>query len=230
MINVIVFIVLFILLITFLYVLRGNMHKIIKPNMRKYVFIIYFSLLLLFTAVFFFVQPNITTMENSVESPPFLYELIETENNKAELELYKVNEWDMTIKDDEIRLQVKYSDSYAHMYIPVVVIEDEAQHNEAHIVHYETPTVLDGVDISMYVNLPNIEVENGGIIAHVTGELHEQEFYSIQNPAVLGQFAPTEANNDTFFDLESGEVGLVVTVPKGTTIIADVDQFDVIKK
>lgn len=205
------------------------MHKIIKPKMRKFVLIIYFGLLLLFTAIFFFVQPNITTTTEHIDSPPFLYEMIQQGNDNQTLVSYKENEWDMAVKDGKIRLKVNYSGPYAHVYIPVVVIEDETKDNEAHIVHYETPTVLDGVDISSYVELPNIGVENSEIIANVTGKLYEHEFYSIQNTVVLRQFEPF-LKEDTFLNLDLGEVGLVLTVPKGTTIIADVDQFDVIKK
>lgn len=205
------------------------MHKIIKPKMRKFILIIYFGLLLLFTAIFFFVQPKITTTTEQVESPPFLYEMIQQGNQNQVLETYKKDEWDMNVKDGEIRLQVDYSGPYAQMYIPVVVIEDETKDNEAHIVHYETPTVLDGVDLSSYVELPKFEVGNSEITADVTGEIREYSFYSIQNTAVLRQFN-LSLREGTFFDLELGEVGLVLTVPKGTTIIADVDQFDVIKK
>lgn len=229
MINLIVFGVLFILFIIFLYILRSNMHKIIKPKMRKFVFIIYLGLLFLFTAIFFFVQPKITTMDERVESPPFLYEMIQYGNNNEELAPYKVNEWDIAVKDEQIRLQVSYTGPYNHMYIPVVVVEDETKDNEAHIVHYETPTILDGVDISSYVHLPSIEVGGSKVIANVDSEIYEHDFHSIQNTALLRQFEKS-TKEDTFFHMDTGEVALVMTVPKGTTIIADVDQFDVIKK
>lgn len=229
MINVIVFVVLFILAIIFLYSLRGNMHKIIKPRMRKFVFIIYLGLLLAFTVIFLFVQPQIATPNERAESPPFLYEMVEIENNDAELAPYKVNEWDIAVKDEKIRLQVGYAGPYVHMYIPVVVIEDETKDSEAHIVHYETPTILDGVDISSYVQLPDIEVADSEIIAHVNGEQYEHEFHSIQNTAVLRQFEE-KSEDDTFFDIDTGKMALVLTVPKGTTVIADVAQFDIIKK
>lgn len=229
MINAIVFIVLFILIIIFLFVLRGNMHKIIKPKMRKFVFVIYFGILLLFTVIFLFVQPNIKVSNERIDSQPILYEMIEEGPNKGELAPYKEDEWDIAVKDETIRLQVNYTGSYAHMYIPVVVVEDESKNAEAHIVHYETPTILDGVDISSYVQLPSFEVGNSEIIANVNGNQYEHEFYSIQNSAVLRQFEKTQ-DNDTFFDMDMGEVALVMTVPKGTTVIADVDQFDVIKK
>src|SRR5699024_5683367 len=150
------------------------MHKIIKPKMRKFVFMIYFGLLLVFTIIFFFVQPNITTMDERVESPPFLYEMIEDGNNNEDLAPYKVNEWDIAVTDEQVRLQVSYTGPYVHMYIPVVFVEDEKKNKEAHIVHYETPTILDGVDISPYVQLPEIEVGDSEITAKVNGRQYEQ--------------------------------------------------------
>lgn len=230
MINAIIFPVLFILLIIVLLNLRRNMHKIMKPHLRGRWLIGYLTLLVVLTIVFFIVQPQVIIPEQEVESAPMIYEVIYESDDFSSLESYKVNEWDILIEEENLRMQVMYTSHWVDAYIPVVVIEDETLVDRAHLVHYETTSSLNGIDISEYVPMPEIDVLDGHVVAKISEQFYaEHEFRSIQNDAILRQFTE-RSDESSFFDMTTGELALVVTVPKGTTLTADVNQFDLIRQ
>src|SRR5699024_8205317 len=135
--------------------------------------------------------------------------------------------WDMVNEEETIRLQVHYTGQYVDAYIPVLVNEDESKENEAHITHYATPSILNGIDISEYISLPEIEVGDSLIAAKVIGDIYEHDLHSIENETVLRQFQTNEEIGNSF-DMGTGETLIVLTIPKGTTIHANEDQFDIV--
>ena len=227
MINAIVYPVSVLIIIIMLIILRKNMHKIMAPNIRKVSLIIYLVFLAMITIVFFVVQPKLVMTDKQIEQPPAIFEIIHDQDELSMLEPFKKAEWDMQVVDDLIKLQASYSESW--MYIPVIVVEDKMKENEAHIVYYETPSILNGVDISSLIDMPDIEVVDYHIVVNIIDEMKEYEFHSIQHDAVLRQFQ-TGRQEGPLFDISEGEIAIVMTVPEGTTVVADVDQFDIIRK
>lgn len=229
MINVIIFPIVFILLMITLYMIRKNLHKIIRPNMRRNLLFTYLSLLVVVTIVFLIVQPRIIILEKEVDEQLYVFDLLHETDDFTALEPYKVKEWDIVVEEETIRLQAMHRGYAPNMYIPVVVIEDKEKEKEARIVHYETKSSLNGVDISSYIDLPIIDVKDSHVVAKVSGQMDEHEFRSIQNDAILRQFQQKETE-EAFFDLDLGELAIVMTVPTGTAVKADLEQFDVIRK
>src|SRR5699024_7288097 len=146
------------------------------------------SLLVVATIVFFIMQPKINMLDVTADNPPSIYDLIYEDGDLTMLESYELHNWDMVIEEETIRLQVHYTGQYVDAYIPVLVIEDESKENEAHITHYETPSILNGIDISEYISLPEIEVGDSLIAAKVIGDIYEHDLHSIENETVLRQF------------------------------------------
>lgn len=229
MINMIITPIIFLILIILFYLLRKNMHKVMRPHKRSKWLFAYLTLLFVIVTAFFMVQPKVVIPNIEIEDPPSIFDTIHEGNDYSVLESYKVNEWDFTVKEEQIRLQVKYTGHWMDTYIPVIVIEDDAKIDEAHVVHYATPSTLNGVDISSYVQLPEIDVKEGIVTATIFHHIPEHELRSIQNSTVLRQFDQTDEDTP-FFDMNTGELAIIMTIPKGTTIMADVDQFDIIRK
>lgn len=230
MINAIVYPASFLILIITLFMLRKNMHKIMRPGMRKNLLLSYLGLLVVLTIVFFIIQPQVKTPDKKLEQAPMILEIVHEADDFSILEPYKVNEWDIEVEEEDIRLQVMYTGHWVDTYIPVIVVEDATRQNEAHVVHYETASTLNGVDISSYIELPEIDVKKEHIVVKLPGDIYdEQEFRSIQNEGVLKQFKSKDSET-SYFDMDVGELVIVLTVPEGTTVTANVDQFDIIRK
>src|SRR5699024_715482 len=225
--NAIVYPVSVLIIIIMLIILRKNMHKIMAPNIRKVSLIIYLVFLAMITIVFFVVQPKLVMTDKQIEQPPAIFEIIHDQDELSMLEPFKKAEWDMKLVDDLIKLQASYSESW--MYIPVIVVEDKMRENEAHIVYYETPAILNGIDISSLIDMPDIEGVDHHIDVNIIDEMKEYEFHSIQHDAVLRQ-VQIGRQEGPLFDISEGEIAIVMTVPEGTTVVADVDQFDIIRK
>lgn len=229
MMNALIVPITFIFLMIMFYLLRKNMHKIMKPGFRNLLLGLYLLFLLTGTIVFFIIQPKINPTNLPVENPPSLLDIVYENGDLSFVEAYIVNEWNMAVEEDTVRLQVHYTGQYMDTYIPVVVREDDAMQEEAHVVHYETPSVLNGIDISEYISLPEVEVSDSLVAAKVEVGDYEHELHSVQNEAVLKQFTPDEEVGN-LFDFGTGETLIVMTVPRGTVVTANAEQFDIIRR
>ncbi|HZW68738.1 MAG TPA: hypothetical protein VFF20_09055 [Pseudogracilibacillus sp.] len=229
MMNTLIIPIVFIILMIMFYLLRKNMHKIMKPGFRTLLLGFYLLFLLTGTIVFFIIQPKINPTNLPVENPPSLLDIVYENGDLNVLEPYIIDEWDIAVEEDTVRLQVHYTGQYMDTYIPVVVREDDDMQEEAHVLHYETPSVMNGIDISNYMLLPEVEVSDSLVAARVEDRVYEHDLHSVQNEAVLKQFA-VDKEVGNLFDFGTGETLIVLTVPKGTVVTANVEQFDIIRR
>src|SRR5699024_2707513 len=219
MMNTLIIPIVFIILMIMFYLLRKNMHKIMKPGFRTLLLGFYLLFLLTGTIVFFIIQPKINPTNLPVENPPSLLDIVYENGDLNVLEPYIIDEWDIAVEEDTVRLQVHYTGQYMDTYIPVVVREDDDMQEEAHVLHYETPSVMNGIDISNYMLLPEVEVSDSLVAARVEDRVYEHDLHSVQNEAVLKQFA-VDKEVGNLFDFGTGETLIVLTVPKGTVVTA----------
>lgn len=228
MIHVIIWPISLFLLIVFVILFQRSFHKIIKPHLRKYVYFGYVSLLVMFSMVFFILQPERKISLNQTVRPPDIYEIVNEKDAIQLLEPYRQNEWDMKLNEGTVKLKVEYDERMTGTLIPVFVIEDETRNNAVHVAHYETPTLFENMDVSEHITLPNVEVVDENIIVDFSGVNDEHEFHVLENVLTLNQFT-NQRRNDLFYDLHIGEIALVLTVPKGTALTADFRHFHLVR-
>lgn len=220
----------FIVLIIVLGMLRSFAYERLNFRRRMYMLFVYVSLLTVLTVVFFFVQPRVELPQQVVEETPNVYDTIYEQANPSLLAPYEKDRWTIPIEEETIRLQVMYTGQFVEAHVPVVLHEVETDQAKAEVVVYETPSTLNSIDISAYVAQPSIRGEPGRLIAEMPRHYYGMlEFRSIQHTAFLRQFQEEESEVP-FFDMQVGGVVVVMTVPEGTTVMADVDQFDMIRK
>mgnify|MGYP001159196086 FL=1 len=222
-------IILVLLVLTFIIWLRKNLHRVLRPQLRKGIIGIYISVLFLMSLIFFVVQPDEITSKEKIDQPPSLFESMYEYKYMESLEEYKVESWEVPIEENTLRLQAIYEGYRLESFIPVIVTEVDREDEVAQVTYYETPSILNGYDFSDHIQLPTIEVKDSEVVARITGEPVEYEFQSIRHDAILQQFTETD-EGPTFLDFSIGEIGIVIEVPKETAIIADATQFDLIRR
>lgn len=214
-------------LIIFIILYRKNSHKLLKPKRWKYIFAGYLGLLLIFTIVYFIVQPQQQFYETVSAQPPSLAEIVYQDTALDLLQPYERNEWTFELTERSLKLKVEYNGRMIEPLIPVKVIEDESRQS-IQVVHYETPSLIEQYNVSEYITLPTVEVVDEEVIVNFTNVEHEYEFYAIENVLTLNQFTDISRNN-IFYDIHVGEIALVITVPKGTAINSDIRHFHIVK-
>lgn len=229
MINLFVWPIAILVFILLAIYVRKNMHKIMKPSIRKTLLISYISILSLASIGFFIIQPSIETLGEEIDEPPYLNDFLLSNVNFELIEPFKQGEWDIVAEDGKVRLNVTYNGNYIDAYVPVVIIEDETKTDTAHIVYYETPTVLNKTDISSYIDIAKADVSEEGVTIEFASVEDEYVFQAIHKDMVLYQFKDSPDEN-MFFDFYMGEMALVLYVPKGTAVVADLNHFDIIRK
>lgn len=229
MINMLIIPFAFILLVLVLFILRKNMHQILRPSLRGGLFFFYFGVLVMLTVLFFYLQPKLQVSEPAKTDHFFLKDFLYHEERLDQLDPYLNEQWRLAIEDKTIRLQAMFAGYSFNNSIPVVIFEDDSLDKEAAVFHYETPAQLNGVDLSEYIQPPHVEVAENTVIVKISGYMYEYELFSIRNNSFLQQF---EAQNEhiPFFDIQIGETALLIHVPKGTTVLANPDQFELINQ
>lgn len=228
MINLIIWPLVIFIVIMLIIFARRNMHKVMKPYQRKYFLLTYIGLLVIITVVFFIVQPQLVTTEHNNNRPPHVVDAFYETNVLELLEPYKINEWEIPIKDDVIKLTVSYDGYWADVNIPVLVVEDDSREGIAQITSYETPTMIENYDVSQQVQLPSVNIVDENIVIDFSGVEREYTFQAIKNIIPINQFSNISRNN-SFSHIHVGEIALIITVPKETAIRSDIQHFHIIK-
>lgn len=231
-----VFLLAFILMI-FLVVLARGIHKLLSRKLKWRILIVYVSVLVLATGAYFMLQPRFITQNNVVEKP-FIPDVLKQSNGGEIPQKYEVTSWEIALENQSLFLDTaakfdgvdfeEPTDLYVEsdVYIPVLVKQGEVE--KAHVTVYETPTTLKGIDISDHVAISTVDVTGNHVI--VTPTPHSTtNFHSIRNDVTLYQFSDRRSMLGIHYDLDIGEVGLVITVPKGTKVEADSEYFDIIE-
>src|SRR5690625_3763624 len=116
-------IILVLLVLIFIIWLRKNLHRVLRPQLRKGIIGIYISVLFLMSLIFFVVQPDEITSKEKIEQPPSLFESMYEYKYMESLEEYKVESWEVPIEENTLRLQAIYEGYRLESFIPVIVTE-----------------------------------------------------------------------------------------------------------
>lgn len=230
----------FIVIMILLFIFSKGLRELLNRKLKMRFMLIYISILVLATGIYFFMQPKFTAHNKVVERDPSMYELLEQWNNVEFPGKYEEKSWEVTLENQTVFLEVdeelfridaeiSYDDEVYyenHVYIPVLVKQGAV--DTAKVALYETPTTLAGIDISDYVEIPTVDVKENRVIV-APAEASVNEFYSIRNDMTLYQFSD-RSMLDLHYHVNIGEIGLVITLPTGTKVEANPDYFDIIWK
>ena len=230
MINLIVLPMVVLLLILLAIYVRKNMHIIIKPPYRKRLLLGYIAILMMATIGFFFIQSKVEIEEKVTEEPPYLYNLLDGEIDWNVLEPFKQQEWEINVKDEKITLDVQYNNSWVDIFIPVVIVEDTDRTDNAKIEYYQTPTLLNGYDISEHIDIVKPKVATSELVVHLNSQVDEYKFQSIQKDMLFYQFHRNFRKDMSIIDFYYGEKVFVLYVPVDTAVVGDFNHFDIIRK
>jgi len=229
LINLIIWPLVILIIIVVAVALRKNMHKIIKAKYRKQLLATYIALLLLMTVIYLFVQPKETTVTEKTDTSPYLLDMIDQSIDNTRLESYKAKEWTMPLSDNKLTIHVSSKGNKSEQIVPVFVMEDEQLTDMAVISHYETPSVLNNIDITK--DLPNIDVDvaEGDVLLYYPPLQGEYVYQAIHKDMVIYQFSG-QSDDDVYFDFYPGETALIMFVPERTVIAADLRHVEIIRK
>lgn len=229
MINLIVLPMVVLLLILLAIYVRKNIHIIIKPPYRKGLLLGYIAILMMATIGFFFIQSKVEIEGKVTEEPPYLYNLLNGKIDWNVLEPYKQQEWEIDVEDEKITLDVHYNNSWVDITIPVVIVEEADRADNAKIEYYQTPTLLNGYDISEHIDIVKPKVATSELVVHLNSLVDEYKFQSIQKDMLFYQFH-RNFRDMSIIDFYYGEKVFVLYVPVDTAVVGDFNHFDIIRK
>lgn len=231
MINVIVWPLILIIFIFLLVYVQRNVLKKLRVSRVWMILWVYIFVLFACTIAYIYVQPEkmIKSQTNNINDGWDLSSVLQQQNADVlhKIAPFKQGEWKVPMSKGNIRLEVDVSEEEPYgLYIPVLIIEQEKSGDEVQIFQYETPTLINHLDISDYVSLPKIRVEGNQIIVEDVYEVNEHELIALRYDMTLRQFTKTEEFQQ---DLQVGEMAIVLIVPEGKAVVADENYFDVLR-
>lgn len=208
---------------------RGKVQHDLKWKMIiGYIGILVFGMIIYFSIV----QPNFAANEQHTTSQnihDFLYEDEQMDELPSQ---YIIEEWTVSLEEGELHVVLGEGLYDSNFFVPIVVDERVDAENRAEITIYETPSLINGMDISNEIELADIQLKGSDIIVSAEDHFIELNYYSTQNEMTVTQFTKDKHGSllDIDFDLEIGEQVIAITIPKNTTLHVDEDLFHVVYK
>lgn len=218
------------LLVITLFVFIAKVTRLsIRVRFKWSYFVIYLAILILISPIFFAIQPKLKGNTEKIEHPPYMSEAAANADWNELLKPYKKEEWDVAFTDHSLKLQIAdYEEEILDLPITVIFIKDKLDEEKTKIELYETPTVLNGVDISEKIRIAEIDIKESTLNVRSVVDYQSTQFYSVQQDMTNYQFKD-DSMLDIYHDLQIGEIALVVYASANTKLIYDENYFFVIR-
>lgn len=218
----------FILLILCFLLWQRHFHKVVQPKQAFTFIVSYIGLLAVCAIIVLLLQPGHNVNEEPRAKPVNVLDMPSGTYTLRLLEPHVKKEWEMTLKGDAVKLTVKHNDRFNPTLIPVIVMEDETAAGTVNVKHYETPSVIAGVDVSGHIKLPDVIVEEGEIVVDFSRVHRSYDFRIVDHVFAWKQFTEDGLNGE-YYDIHIGDTVIGLKVPKGTAIASDIRHFHIVK-
>ncbi|WP_430788991.1 hypothetical protein VBD025_02500 [Virgibacillus flavescens] len=184
--------------------------KYISGQKIRWVLGIYITVLLISTALYYLIPTNSDSSEDVVDrSFPYLSEKIYNGSTDKLDEKFITKQWNLEYDESTLRINGGGSDQGGSVFVK----EKSEDDNQIDVFLYQTPSYVEGMEITDKINPPYVNLSSGNLTISNTKETN-LEYTTFRSEFTISQFTGGDSMNlDNSYT--RGERILIIKIPKG---------------